>query len=266
MENTFFIDYKNNEKVMNGKTPYGLIIDLDELGEKRLNIFLNKMYKDQKYINNNVKKIILKMDYQENLFKNIDITDNIYFIFNNEESLDIRMSIMELSDTIKKHIIGKKICTTGVDILLYRVIGIKNIFVGSPLINDADELKMLQKIGYTLYAIPNIINSLIGFRDPNWIRPEGIKLYPNINNWVLYSSDNKNIKTILNAYYKGGYVGPVKNYLINFDNSYNKDINIINFFNPTFDIKKTICKANCQYCDSCNRELQINHQMTNYKK
>lgn len=265
MENIFFIDYKENDKIISETIPYGIIIDLLELGEKRINIFLNKLYQNPDFLKKNVKKIILKTEYNKELFNNIVSLDNIYFIFNNEEEIENRLSIMQLSDEIKSHIIGKRICTTGVDILLYRAIGIKNIFIGSPLINDADELKMLEKIGYTLYAIPNIINPLIGFNDPNWIRPEGIKLYPNIHNWILYSNEEKNIKIILESYYKGGYIGKIKNFLINFDTSYNSYLNIENFLNPTFDIKRTICKGKCQFCDSCNRELKINNQITAYK-
>lgn len=262
MDNIFYIDYKELNSIKNINTPIGVIINMKEFGTKELDKLIKKIYSDkEKHL---ISKIIIRMDINEEVIDNLKVNEDIYYQFINED--DKRELIYNIqNDKLKDQILGNNFCKSGVDILKYRAIGISNIMITSPIINSRSQLKMLKKIGYNLFATPNHLGDYLeASADPSWIRPEGIKFYPDINNWILCTHD-LNPNSVFNAYSKGIWLGKLSNIIFNFNNVKNKYSDIPNFLVSTFDIKRTTCRGECLSCKKCDKEFIVNQLFTNRK-
>ena len=262
MSNIFYIDYKELNSILNTKVPIGVIINIKEFGEKELDKLIKKMYSNkEKHL---INKIIIRMEVNEEMIDNLKINKDIYYQFINED--DKRELIYNIQNNeLKDQILGINFCKSGVDILKYRAIGISNIMITSPIINSRNQLEMLKKIGYNLFVIPNHIEDYLNAsEDPSWIRPEGIKFYPDINNWILYTY-NLNPNRVFNAYSNGIWLGKLSDIIFNFNNIKNKYSNITNFLVSTFDIKRTTCGGECLSCKKCDKEFIVNQLFTNGK-
>lgn len=262
MDNIFYVNYKELDSIQATKTPIGVIIDMREFGTKELDILIKKMYSNkEKHL---INKIIIRLDINEETLNNLKINKDIYYQFTNED--DKRELIYKMQNyELKKQILGNNVCKTGVDIIKYRAIGISNIIVTSPIINSRNQLEMLEKIGYNLFVIPNRMeNFLRASDDPSWIRPEGIKFYPNVKNWIL-CAHGLNPNTIFNAYTSEIWLGKLSDIIFNFNNINNKYADIKNFLIPTFDIKRTTCNGECLSCKKCDKEFIVNQLFTNKK-
>ena len=252
-EKIFYIKYDEINNIESMKKPIGVIIDIDVDDLDNLKKIYSNIINEHKII---IQKVIFKMDINEELSKHLFINDNVYFYIKNEE--ENRDLIDKMDAQLKKQIIGKKVCTCGIDILLYRSIGIHNIIVSSPLINDKKELEMLEKIGYNLFVIPNYSNAILKeVLDPSWIRPEGIRYYPNIKNWVIVSNKLVNINTALRSYIREQWIGPLASIIVNFDNPFNVFRDSENLLAGTFDIRRSMCEGNCLNCNKCNKEFMV---------
>lgn len=259
MNNLYYIDYSELSNFKDHTTPIGIVIDMFQVHQENFNKFMIDLYEDK--LPHNINKIIVKMDINQNTLARLNYHKDIFYMFYNED--DYYEEISNLDNDMKKQIIGAQVCSYGVQILKYRALGISNVFVASPFINDDTELNMLKSIGYNLYAVPNMNNSFGEVIDSNWIRPEGIKYYPSINNWILATSENSNINTIFSAYLEETWIGNIGDYLVNFNNSLNKYNNYPNILLPSFDMKRAYCKAECLSCNSCAKEFALNHKITN---
>lgn len=262
MDNIFYVDYKELESIQSTKAPIGVIINMKEFGTKELDILIKKIHSDkEKHL---INKIIIRMEGNEEIFNTLKASDDIYYQFTNED--DIRELIYNMKNNeVKDRILGNNFCKTGIDILKYRAIGISNIIVTAPIINSRNQLDMLEKIGYTLFVVPNHMEDFLrASDDPSWIRPEGIKFYPNIKNWIL-DTYNLNPNTVFNAYTNGIWLGKLSSIIINFDNVSNEYADIKNFLIPTFDIKRTTCNGNCLSCQKCEKEFIVNKLFTEKK-
>lgn len=262
MNNIFYVDYKELDSIQSTKVPIGVIINMKEFGTKELDILIKKMHSDkEKHL---INKIIIRMEGNEEIFNTLKASADIYYQFTNED--DIRELIYNMQDNeLKDRILGNNFCKTGIDILKYRAIGISNIIVTAPIINSRNQLDMLEKIGYTLFIVPNHMEDFLrASDDPSWIRPEGIKFYPNIKNWIL-DTYNLNPNTVFNAYTNEIWLGKLSSIIINFDNVNNKYADIKNFLIPTFDIKRTTCNGNCLSCQKCEKEFIVNKLFTEKK-
>ena len=262
MNNIFYVDYKELNSIQSTKAPIGVIINMKEFGTKELDDLIKKIHSDkEKHL---INKIIIRLDGNEETLNTLKANEDIYYQFTNEG--DIRELIYNLQDNeLKDQILGNNLCKTGIDILKYRVIGISNIIVTSPIINSRNQLEMLEKIGYTLFVIPNHMEDFLRAPDDSsWIRPEGIKFYPNINNWIL-DTYNLNSNMVFNAYTNGIWLGKLSNIIINFNNINNEYADIKNLLIPTFDIKRTTCKGDCLSCQKCEKEFTVNKIFTEKK-
>lgn len=262
MDNIFYVDYKELDSIQSTKAPIGVIINMKEFGTKELDILIKKMHSDkEKHL---INKIIIRMECNEEILNTLKASDDIYYQFTNED--DIRELIYNMQDNeLKDRILGNNFCKTGIDILKYRAIGISNIIVTAPIINSRNHLDMLEKIGYTLFIVPNHMEDFLrASDDPSWIRPEGIKFYPNIKNWIL-DTYNLNPNTVFNAYTNEIWLGKLSSIIINFDNINNEYADIKNFLIPTFDIKRTTCNGNCLSCQKCDKEFIVNKLFTEKK-
>ena len=262
MDNIFYVDYKELDSIQSTKAPIGVIINMKEFGTKEFDILIKKMHSDKE--RHLINKIIIRMEGNEEIFNTLKASDNIYYQFTNED--DIRELIYNMKNNeVKDRILGNNFCETGIDILKYRAIGISNIIVTAPIINSRNQLDMLEKIGYTLFVVPNHMEDFLrASDDPSWIRPEGIKFYPNIKNWIL-DTYNLNPNTVFNAYTNGIWLGKLSSIIINFDNINNEYVDIKNFLIPTFDIKRTTCNGNCLSCQKCEKEFIVNKLFTEKK-
>lgn len=262
MDNIFYVDYKELDSIQSTKAPIGVIINMKEFGTKELDILIKKMHSDkEKHL---INKIIIRMECNEEILNTLKASDDIYYQFTNED--DIRELIYNMQDNeLKDRILGNNFCKTGIDILKYRAIGISNIIVTAPIINSRNQLDMLEKIGYTLFIVPNHMEDFLrASDDSSWIRPEGIKFYPNIKNWIL-DTYNLNPNTVFNAYTNEIWLGKLSSIIINFDNVNNEYADIKNFLIPTFDIKRTTCNGNCLSCQKCEKEFIVNKLFTEKK-
>lgn len=262
MDNIFYVDYKELDSIQSTKAPIGVIINMKEFGTKELDILIKKMHSDkEKHL---INKIIIRMECNEEILNTLKASDDIYYQFTNED--DIRELIYNMQDNeLKDRILGNNFCKTGIDILKYRAIGISNIIVTAPIINSRNQLDMLEKIGYTLFIVPNHMEDFLrASDDSSWIRPEGIKFYPNIKNWIL-DTYNLNPNTVFNAYTNEIWLGKLSSIIINFDNINNEYADIKNFLIPTFDIKRTTCNGNCLSCQKCEKEFIVNKLFTEKK-
>lgn len=260
MKNLFYINYNKLKYFTNKESEIGVILDVNELGLNTLHDFITKIMEDK--IDFNIRRVLVKLDVEQDSITKLKIDDRdiLYYSFNNEE--EIRQYIETMPEDVKKRVIGKKICKSGVDILSYRAIGISNIFISSPIINDSSQLEMLKKIGYTLFCVPNYNRNFGSEIDPSWIRPEAVSLYDNINDWILECCQSMNINTIYNAYSKGAWLGSIKDFLVGFNESYNIYRNTRNMLIPTFDFKRVHCRADCLNCNKCIREFNLTKNIT----
>lgn len=262
MDNIFYVDYKELDSIQSTKASIGVIINMKEFGTKELDILIKKMHSDkEKHL---INKIIIRMEGNAEILNTLKASDDIYYQFTNED--DIRELIYNMQDNeLKDRILGNNFCKTGIDILKYRAIGISNIIVTAPIINSRNQLDMLEKIGYTLFIVPNHMEDFLrASDDSSWIRPEGIKFYPNIKNWIL-DTYNLNPNTVFNAYTNEMWLGKLSSIIINFDNVNNEYADIKNFLIPTFDIKRTTCNGNCLSCQKCEKEFIVNKLFTEKK-
>lgn len=262
MDNIFYVDYKELDSIQSTKAPIGVIINMKEFGTKELDILIKKMHSDkEKHL---INKIIIRMEGNAEILNTLKASNDIYYQFTNED--DIRELIYNMQDNeLKDRILGNNFCKTGIDILKYRAIGISNIIVTAPIINSRNQLDMLEKIGYTLFVVPNHMEDFLrASDDPSWIRPEGIKFYPNIKNWIL-DTYNLNPNTVFNAYTNEIWLGKLSSIIINFENINNEYADIKNFLIPTFDIKRTTCNGNCLSCQKCEKEFIVNKLFTEKK-
>lgn len=212
-----------------------------------------------------IKKFLFISYYYKEIFDFLsDMKIYSFVSFVDEE--EHREEISDLKDEDKEHIVGINSVNSGVGIVFYKVIGIKNIIIESPLLNDEQNLKMLKELGYNnLFTIPNIklYSDII---DSNWIRPEGITLYKNvIPNYILYFSEKNNIDTVITAYLREKWLGKVGDMLITIkdDDILNNTTNILPY---TFDIRRMNCRAECHNCIKCERDIDYINRITRKSK
>lgn len=255
MKNIFYIDYKFLDSIKNNKIPLGVIISDQDILVGKLDNLLKELFNNKE--EHLIAKVIFRMKINQKLLDNLPVYENLYYQFTNEDEEGIRELIFDLKNyELKRQILGNNLCQSGVDILKYRFIGISNIMIKSPIINSSSQIEMLKKLGYTLFTIPNYLELFTEpSQNPNWIRPEGIKFYDSINDWILMAGD-LNINTILNAYSHEAWLGSLSDIIVNFNSK------IKNFLIPTFDIKRTTCGGNCLQCNKCNKEFFINSAFT----
>lgn len=258
MNNLFYIDYSELKNLKNTATPIGVIIRMDEIKLDEFNTFMMKIVNDTE--GHSIEKVIIDLEFNFEVVNNLQISENIYYRFYNEDQK--RAAISTLKEELRERIIGIHTCSTGVEILRYRAIGISNIVLASPFINDDVELQMLEKIGYTIFAVPNYNNNFGSQIDSNWIRPESIELYNCINNWILVSDKTKNIDTIISAYTQKQWIGKISDFLVNFDKSFNTYRNLNNLLSPTFDVRRTVCRGECLNCNKCEKEFIFSQKFT----
>lgn len=264
MENLFYVNYEAFGAIKDMNTPVGVIIDTDAFGQDKMDKFMKKLNSPKE--KHHIEKVIIRTKLTEELLANIIPCDNVYYQFTNEDEHTREIIYRMEDEKLRSRFIGNNICKTGIDILSYRIIGISNIMIGSPIINSRSQLEMLEKIGYTLFAIPNHLDNLTNaVSNPNWIRPEAIKFYPNINNWIL-STDSIKPATAFRAYNSGIWLGKLSDVIDGFDNEANPHKDMKNFLIPTFDIKRTTCRGECLSCQKCQKEFVVNNLFTEKKE
>lgn len=260
MSKTLYIYQGELEKVK-GTYPLGVIIDATKADANLQEA--QSLLSSEKY---HIKSVVITTVFQPNKTK-IYTVDNLYYRFVNEE--EVREEIYNLTDEEKAHIIGNKLCHTGVDILMYGAIGIKNVIIRSPFINDKDNLKDLHdNCNWKFWAIPNYDEGYYGgFIDPNILRPEATSIYKDIiDNYVLLTSPRVTVNSVLAAYSREEAIGNLSDYIVNFnriDNPYRDTPNLLTI---AFDEKRAHCRAECTHCNNCNRYLESINILINKKK
>lgn len=263
MRNNYYIKYSDLSKLNDTQTPVGVIIDTREIHYDEFIDFMTNLNNEK--LNYVIHTFILVTEFSPidtpNLLKE-NTRDDFFYCFHNEE--DFREEIGALEHELKSQIIGYKVCATGIDILMHRFNGISNIIVTSPFLNDENELQMLKKLGYRIFATANQSNPYKEFVSPCWIRPEGIPLYEEtINDFFIVSDENVNINVALNAYISNGYLGDIKDFLVGFNIASNTFRDSVNLITGPFDYKRTVCKADCMRCKTCEREFELAKQLLN---
>lgn len=255
MEKVFYIDIKHLDKITTN-APIGVIMEAID------RVSLTEIQKILKSDKHNVKSVIIYTYYTENtIFYDID---NVYYAFYNEA--EARETLHNLSDKDKKHILGAKPCTSGVEILMYKVIGITNIIISSPLINSIETLKELTHTGYKFFTIANLNKTKDGVMDPSWIRPEGIFIYDDcICNYFLTGQSNT-IDTIVNGYLRENGVGFLDNYIKNLKEMGHDFEQVPNMLPITFDEMRANCGADCIHCRGCKRFIDFGNNFKNKKE
>lgn len=251
-----FIYYEDIDKVNSIKDiEINLIMNLGNYS----NLFTmkNKLEEAKNKIINknlNVKNFFIVSYFYEEIIEYIVNMPNFAFVsFIDEE--DYRVEISEFTDEEKSHIVGYKSVNSGVGIIFYKMIGIKNLIIDAPLLNDEQNLRMLRGLGYNnLFATPNVM-LYGGNQDPTWIRPEGVSLYKKyITNFILNCNNKVNIDTVIRAYTQEEWIGKISDIIVGAEeNKY--IVNTHNLFSYEFDHKRMNCRANCHTCPSCDRAV-----------
>lgn len=267
MKKLFYVNYNRLKEIDNKNTPIGVVLDTREIGTTDYENFLQDIIAESSFLSLNVQSIIIKLEFTEQvveLMKNHLDTD-VYYVFYNEDI--VRSEIQKLPTELVDRVIGNKICKTAVDVILYRMSGINKIQIASPLINTMDTLKVLKSMGWTLLTAPNINDSWGDMIDPNWIRPEGLKLYEEvIDSYILSASNTVKINTVLNAYTKGAHIGDLKDFIVNFNHDLNPYRNQKNFLSETFDIVRANSGDNMYHFERIKREFETANLITGVKK
>lgn len=255
---------------------YDDLIKAKRLGDKKIsviidltnykNIFIIKEELDkikEKLINKsiNIDKIFITSFYYKELLEFI-INNKIFTFVSFLDEDNFRVEISQLDDSYKEHIVGLHPVNSGVGVVLYKVIGIKNIILESPILNNEINIKMLNELGYNnLFAFPNVVKYK-GDIDSNWIRPEAITLYKKlIPNYVLFFDEDSNVDAIINAYYNEQWLGKLGDIIINSKDTTIENVN--NILPYSFDKRRMSCEANCHSCIKCNRDLDYVNRMKN---
>ena len=261
MDKLFYIKYNRLEEIRDTQTPIGVVIDTREFGSEEFDRFVNSLEEDS----HNIQSTIIKTEFNPEIAESMSTNEDVYYVFSNE--LEMRKEIQSLPRALQKRIIGNKICRTGVDIILYRMSGITNVQVASPLINSKVDLEMLKALGWTLFTTPNLNDSWGDMVDPNWIRPEGIHLYDDlISGYLLASDGGSNVNVILRAYLSETWLGDLRDFLVNFDNDINPYRNQRNLLMPTFDVMRSTSGDNQYFFESMKREFELSNILTGVEK
>lgn len=266
MNKIFYINYNRFEELKNKERAIGVIVDTREMGENEFDKFMFQYVNDELPHGDKIESFIIKMPFLPDAADAMPVDKNLHYMFTNEEKY--RKEISELPKAFLKQVIGNKICNTGVDIVFYRAIGVTSVQIGSPLINDIDALKNIAKDArWTLYNTPNY-NQIWGDAvDLSWIRPEGIEIYDGVvDNFLLMSSPDMDINSIVGAYRSGGWLGDLKDFLVNFNVDNNPYRNQMNLFSPTFDALKSVCGDNVAHIESLKREFELSTMITEGKR
>ena len=215
-------------------------------------------------INKNIKLknlFIISYYYKELLEYVEDLELYTYITFADEENY--RVEISNLTDSQKEHIVGASPVSSGVGIVFYKTIGIKNLIIESPLLNDEQNLALLKDLGYNnLFAIPNKIE-YYNTIDSNWIRPEAISIYKkSIPNYILVFDEFVNIDTVIAAYASEQWIGNIGDIVTNIDkeSEFAKTTNLLSY---AFDKRRMNCRANCHSCINCKRDLDYINRIKN---
>lgn len=255
-EKNLFINYNDLMKTKRtSNLELSVIIDLTNYK----NIFIIKEKLEEIKINLinkgiQIKNLLIITNYYKEL---LDIVENseiyVFITFADEE--EHRTEISQLSDSQKQHIIGATPVNSGVGIVFYKIIGIKNLIIESPLLNNENNLKLLQTLGYNnLFTIPNRL-TYDNIIDANWIRPEAVSLYKNlIPNYILSFDENVNIDTVIMAYSREEWIGKIGDIVTNIDTegTLAQTQNVLSY---TFDKRRMSCNADCHSCIHCERDI-----------
>lgn len=210
----------------------------------------------------NIKSLFIISYYFKELLPILDNEDIFTYIsFADEENF--RVEISQLSDEYKKHIVGATAVNSGVGIVFYKMIGIKNLIIETPLLNDEENLKLLQELEYNnLFVIPNRIEYQDTI-DPNWIRPEAVSLYKKyIKNYILAFDDRVNVDTVVRAYISEKWIGKIRSIVTNIDIE-SELANVDNILSYTFDKRRMNCHGDCHRCIKCSRDINYINRIKN---
>lgn len=235
-------------------TSYKNLFTIKKKLEEIKNNLINKNIK--------IKKLFIISYYYKELIEYIENLElYTYITFADEE--DYRVEISNLTDTQKEHIVGATPVNSGVGIVFYKTIGIKNLIIETPLLNDEQNLVMLKELGYNnLFTIPNKIE-YYNTIDSNWIRPEAISLYKKlIPNYILVFDNDVNIDTVIAAYASEQWIGNIGDIVtnINKESEFAKTNNLLSY---SFDKRRMSCRANCHACINCKRDLDYINRIKN---
>lgn len=256
MEKNIFIYYNDLIKAKRlSNIKLSVIIDLTSY--KNIYIINNKLSEIKNNLINkniNIDKIFIISYYYKELIEYIEGSD-IYTFITFVDEQEHRLEISNLTNEQKEHLVGATSVNSGVQIVFYKVIGIKNLIIESPLLNDENNLQMLNNLGYNnLFAIPNKFE-FDGIIDSNWIRPEGISLYKKfIPNYILSFDKNTNIDTVINAYASEKWIGNIGDIVTNISKN-SKIAKTSNILSYAFDKRRMNCGAECHRCIHCERDI-----------
>lgn len=267
MQKLFYVNYNRLKEIDNKTTPIGVVLDTREYGTIDYKEFFSDIIEEASFLSLNIQSVIIKLEYTEGMeeFMKNHIEEEVYYIFYNEDL--VRKEIQKMPEELLAKVIGNKVCKTAVDVILYRMSGITTIQIASPLVNTMDTLKVLKNMGWKLITAPNINESWGDMIDPNWIRPEGIKLYEGIiDSYILSASNTVKINTVLNAYTKEAHIGDLKDFIVNFNHDLNPYRNQKNFLSETFDIVRANSGDNMYHFERIKREFETANLITGVKK
>lgn len=240
-----------------------LSVIFDLTSYKNIDIIKEKLIELKKTLINkniNVQKLFIISYYYKELIDYIEDIDLFtYVTFADEENF--RVEISNLTDEQKKHIVGASPVSSGVGIVFYKVIGIKNLIVESPLLNDEQNLELLNELEYNdLFVVPNRLE-YTNTIDPNWIRPEAVTLYKKlIPNYILSFDETTNVDTVIRAYTTEKWIGNIGDIVSNIDKEHYiaKTPNSLPY---SFDKGRMSCGANCHSCIRCERGFDYINRM-----
>lgn len=248
MDKTLYIKEEALTKT-NTNIPLGVILNV-----KSDSNYLEKVVSLVETDKHIIKSLIIDTEYVEGM--HFIEKDNVFYRFTNEE--DVRDSIWSLPDEKKARIIGARLCSSGVHILSYKIIGITNIQITTPLINNVEFLRNLKSGNYRLFCTANVNSTVKGVIDPSWIRPEGLYQFDGImEDFILETSDKTNVDFILSSYSKGESIGLIRDFIVGFENYDKRYINCPNLLNMTFDVSRLNCGADCLFCRQCERSVAL---------